>query len=136
MAEVSFWRPLKTIVSCDFSHPCPYLENLGMRLNTTKKLSSKNTPPNYSTLILFPPHNHTPCFQEPTVQVVYIQCVHELAPPGSALGASDSLEVVLGQLARQVKEGHGHRLRLPLEAQHRAETAMKQGKQSLGGHSK
>ena len=51
-----------------------------------------------------------------------IQGIHKLSPPGPALGLGNALEVVFSQFTGQVEESHGNSLRLPLKAQHCAET--------------
>ncbi len=56
-----------------------------------------------------------------------IQRVDKLPPPRPALGLRDALEVVLGQLPRQIEERHCNGLRLPLQAQHCAQAGMEGG---------
>lgn len=60
-----------------------------------------------------------------TLQVMDVQRIHEVPPPGPAPRLGGCLQVVLGQLPGQVDEGDGQRLRLPLQAQRRAQAAGK-----------
>ena len=59
------------------------------------------------------------------LQVVDVQSVEVLPPPGPGLGLRGSHQVKLGQLAGQVDEGYGDSLWLPLQTQ--------TGAQAVGG---
>lgn len=51
------------------------------------------------------------------LQVMHIQCVKVLPPPGTRLGLRGCYQIKFGQLASQVDEGYGDGLRLPLQTQ-------------------
>ena len=56
------------------------------------------------------------------LQVMHIQCVQVLSPPGTASRHSCCLQIKLGELASQVDERYGDGLGLPLQAECGAQT--------------
>ena len=56
------------------------------------------------------------------LQVVHIQCVEVLPPPGAGLGVGGRHKVKLGELARQVDECYRYCLRFPLQTEAGTET--------------
>ena len=56
------------------------------------------------------------------LQVVHIQCVEVLPPPGAGLGVGGRHKVKLGELARQVDECYCYCLRFPLQTEAGTET--------------
>ena len=61
------------------------------------------------------------------LEVVYIQSVEILPPPRPSLGLCGGHQVKLGELASQVDESYGNRLRLPLQTQAGAQTERTEG---------